>query len=274
VEAKFEAHKFYEDYLSILAADHRRAYGSNDGGAVVAVDMFNYMDDDSVTLITGFPSAAEAQEYARRRIRDSVEEMRTIPEDKGNLSRLWLVYGEDCIALGQGNDEKWCGYSELESFLETPASDSERDWLTFGQQFDLRAEALALSENADPKPEDDLQTKHQRIAEFLESFKTDPAQLSHFHKGLSFAAGHVLSQTDADTWEEMKRTAFDEKAFGVVAEQARDWRGNRTPSTPMYWAFEIIAVSLECAATNDPIAAVCEELVDGVIRKAFQEFPI
>lgn len=147
VEAKLEAHTHYENSLCILAASHRRTYGSSDGGAVVVVDMFNYMDDDSVTLITGFPSAADAQEYARRRIRDSVEEMRTIPEDKGDLGWLWLVYGEDCIALGHGADEAWCGFSELETFLVSPANDSERDWLTFGQQFDLRAEALPLTES-------------------------------------------------------------------------------------------------------------------------------
>jgi len=148
VEAKAGAHGLYEDSLCILAADQRRANGSNHGGAVVAVDMFNYMDDDSVTLITGFPSASEAQEYARRRTRDSVEEMRTIDEaDDDNLWWLWLVYGEDCIALGNGTDETWCGYSELESFLGSPASESERDWLTFGQQFDLRAEALVPNES-------------------------------------------------------------------------------------------------------------------------------
>jgi hypothetical protein len=42
----------------------------------------------------------------------------------------------------------------------------------------------------------------------------------------------------------------------------------------MYWAYEILATSLECADANDPIAVECEELVDGVIRKALQEFPI
>ena len=146
--------------------------------------------------------------------------------------------------------------------------------ITFGQQFDLRAEALASSENADPKPEDDWQTKHQRITEFLESVETDPAKLSHFLKGLTFPISHMLSQTDADTWDEIKRTAFDVKGIGKVAEQVRDWRGNRTPSTPMYWAYEILATSLECADANDPIAVECEELVDGVIRKALQEFPI
>jgi hypothetical protein len=121
---------------------------------------------------------------------------------------------------------------------------------------------------------EDWQTKYKRITEFRESVETDQAHLSQFRKGLSFATGHILSQTNADTWEEMKRTAFDENALGKVAGQAREWRGDRTPSTPMFWAYEIIATSLECAAENDPITVKCEELTDEIIKKAIQDFPI
>jgi hypothetical protein len=118
------------------------------------------------------------------------------------------------------------------------------------------------------------QVKHQHITEFLEHVEADPTQLSNFHKGLSFPLGHILSQTDADTWVEMKRTAFDEMALRKVAGQVREWGGDRSPNTPMFWAHEILAVSLECAAVNDPIADKCEELTDAIINRAFQEFPI
>ena len=147
VEGKAGAHKLYEELLYGFALSDFHDSNSNDGGAVLAVDMFNYMDDDSVTLITGFPSLTDAHEYARRRTRDSVEEMRTIHEDEDNLRWLWLVCGEDCIALGLGTDEIWRGYSELESFLESPASATERDWIAFGQPFDLRAEPFAWAES-------------------------------------------------------------------------------------------------------------------------------
>ena len=121
---------------------------------------------------------------------------------------------------------------------------------------------------------EDWQTKYQRITEFLERLETDQAHLSQFRKGFSFATGHILSQTDADTWEDMKRTAFDENDLGKVAGQAREWRGDRTPSAPMFWAYEIIATSLECAAENDPIPVKCEGLTDEIIKKAIQDFPI
>ncbi len=121
---------------------------------------------------------------------------------------------------------------------------------------------------------EDWQTKHQGLTEYLESVEADPAQLTHFLKALSFPVGHVLGQTDFVTWDEMKHTAFDEKALVQIAKQAREWRGDRTPSTPMYWAYEIVAISLESAAANDPIAVECEELTDGIITKAIQDFPI
>jgi hypothetical protein len=121
---------------------------------------------------------------------------------------------------------------------------------------------------------EDWQAKHKRITEFLEGFEKDPAQLSNFLRVLSFPVGHVLGQTDFVTWDEMKRTAFDNKALVQIADQAREWRGDRTPDTPMYWAYEIVAISLESAAANDPIAAECEQLTDGIIKKAIQDFPI
>ena len=120
---------------------------------------------------------------------------------------------------------------------------------------------------------EDWKTKHQRIVEFLEVAETDPALLSHFRKGLSFVAGHILTQTNLDTWDEMKRTASDVKARGNLAEQVREWRGDRPPDSTIFLAYEILAISLEGAAANDPIAVVCEELADGVIMKALHDFP-
>lgn len=147
IEGKAGVHILYEELLYNDAIARLRGSNSNDIGAVIVIDMFNYMDDDGVTLITGFPSAAEAQEYARRRTRDLVEELRKVDQDKDNLRWLWLVYGEDCVAVGKGADETWCAYSELESFLESPASATERDWIAFAEPFGLRAEALTPVES-------------------------------------------------------------------------------------------------------------------------------
>ena len=118
----------------------------------------------------------------------------------------------------------------------------------------------------------DWEEQFLRLGEFMDS--VDPAKLSHFRKGLSFATGHVLSQTGKSTWEEMKRAAFDEDGLSKVAELAREWRGDRTPDTPMYWAYEIVAISLECAASNEPFSSQCEQLADGIIGQAIREFPI
>jgi hypothetical protein len=116
--------------------------------------------------------------------------------------------------------------------------------------------------------------KREQISEFLKGIEADPAQLSNFIKALSFPVGHVMGQTDFVSWDEMKRNSFDENTLGQIAEQTREWRGDRTPDTPMYWAYEFVAISLESAATNDPVAAECEKLIDGLIKKSIQDFPI
>lgn len=142
VAVKADAHSLYVERLCILASARIRSCGQMKGGAVIVVDMFNYMDDDSVTLVTGFPSASDAREYAHRRTRDSVENLRTGSNSTEELARDWLVYGEDCIALAVGTDDKRCALSELDTFVDSPASAIERNWSKFAESFDLRAEAL------------------------------------------------------------------------------------------------------------------------------------
>ena len=97
---------------------------SGDGEyAVLVIDMFRH-DDESETIIRGFPSAALATEYARRRTRDSLEELRRPNQSATDLRRQWLLFGEDCCVIGQ----HYCGASEIDRFLTHPATREERDW--------------------------------------------------------------------------------------------------------------------------------------------------
>jgi len=41
----------------------------------------------------------------------------------------------------------------------------------------------------------------------------------------------------------------------------------------MYWAYEIIAVSLHCAAIDDPAASACEAYTDDLIDRAAEKLP-
>ncbi|SRR6266849_980151 len=97
--------------------------------AVLVIDMFHY-DEESQSIIRGFPTVEMATEYARRRTRDSLEEQRGDGQSATELKRAWLTFGEDCLVLG-GNSYK--GFSEIDYFIEHPATAEERDWVSIGK---------------------------------------------------------------------------------------------------------------------------------------------
>ena len=72
----------------------------------------------------GFADVTTAREFARRRIRDSLEELRAPDQDQKDLLQLWMIYGEDAWVIG----DDYRATSELNDFLVHPASGEERDW--------------------------------------------------------------------------------------------------------------------------------------------------
>ena len=90
---------------------------------VLVIDMYHY-DPDADMSVLGFPTLELAAEYARRRTRDSLEELRVSARTKEELRRRWYSFGEDCIVIGHG----YKGASEIDYFIEHPATDEERDW--------------------------------------------------------------------------------------------------------------------------------------------------
>jgi hypothetical protein len=78
--------------------------------------------------IEGFPMRWYAYEYARRRVRDSIEKLRRPRQSTDSLHQAWIKSGEDAVVLG---GEKFVASDELEAFLKKPAADDERDWKHF-----------------------------------------------------------------------------------------------------------------------------------------------
>lgn len=91
--------------------------------SVLIVDRFHYQGDDDYT-IDGFPTLELAREFARRWVRDSVEELRKTSQTNEEVRSSWLTFGEDAVVVGQG----YAGSFELDFFLEHPATKEERDW--------------------------------------------------------------------------------------------------------------------------------------------------
>lgn len=94
--------------------------------AVVIIQMAAFQLDEGGQIIEGFPDFASARDYARRRLRDSLEQLRGPGIGPDELRRLWSIQGEDAMVIGGA--ESYAGASELELFLDQPATAEERDW--------------------------------------------------------------------------------------------------------------------------------------------------
>lgn len=82
-------------------------------------------DEETGYSIRGFPSLETAREFARRFVRDSLEELRAPNQTRDELRRLWFLFGEDASVEGTGHG----GSSELDFFIDNPATPEERDWV-------------------------------------------------------------------------------------------------------------------------------------------------
>src|SRR5687767_7056070 len=93
--------------------------------SVLIIDMFHH-DPEEDYVVSGFPSVGLAREFARRWVRDSVEEYRTENRSREEMRRMWYTFGEDASVLG--DEPHYAGSHELDFFLDHPATDAERDW--------------------------------------------------------------------------------------------------------------------------------------------------
>ena len=96
-----------------------------EGFSVLIIDMFRH-DPEEDYLVGGFPTFELAKEFARRWVRDSVEEQRQPGQSKEELRRRWFIFGEDASVLG--GEPRYVGSHELDFFIEHPARPEERDW--------------------------------------------------------------------------------------------------------------------------------------------------
>jgi hypothetical protein len=92
--------------------------------SVLIIDM-SY-DEEKNFVVEGFQSVGLANEFARRRVRDSVEELRASNQTSEDLRRLWHTFGEGASVLG--GEPRYAGSHELDYFIEHPAAHDERDW--------------------------------------------------------------------------------------------------------------------------------------------------
>ncbi len=99
--------------------------------SVLILEMSHTSDGEGERTVTGFSSYALAKEFARRWVRDSLEELRHPSLSVAELRRRWFLFGEDAVVIG---GEPYAGSHELDSFIQNPATREERDWQAIQQQ--------------------------------------------------------------------------------------------------------------------------------------------
>ena len=107
-------------------------------------------DDDIVEEIPGFPTLMQANEFARRYVRDSVERCRAPGTTGEDVIQLWRSFGEDAYVV-DGGDATWRAEADLADFAAARARGEERNW----RALDPRGDA-ADEDNDDDSAFDDI----------------------------------------------------------------------------------------------------------------------
>lgn len=99
-----------------------------DGGWRVRIlDLSGGAQDNVVEEIGGFPTLMQANAFARRYVRDSVELCRAPGLTTKEVLEAWFAFGEDAEVVGAG-EAGWRSATELGDFVDTQAGAEERDW--------------------------------------------------------------------------------------------------------------------------------------------------
>lgn len=97
------------------------------GWHVRILDLSGGAEGNVVEEVGGFPTLMQANAFARRYVRDSVERCRAPGMVADEVLRAWFAYGEDADIPDAG-EAGWRSANELHDFAETRADAEERDW--------------------------------------------------------------------------------------------------------------------------------------------------
>jgi hypothetical protein len=97
------------------------------GWRVRILDLSGGTRDNVVEEIGGFPTLMQANAFARRYVRDSVERCRAPGMTSKEVLEAWFAYGEDADVLDAG-EHGWRSAAELGDFVGRRSGDEERDW--------------------------------------------------------------------------------------------------------------------------------------------------
>ena len=92
-------------------------------------DLSGDSGDNVVEDIGPFATMDEANLFARRYVRDSVERCRAAGMDPKAVLDAWFAFGEDAT-VPEAGDQSWRSATELHDFAARRAEPEDRDWRT------------------------------------------------------------------------------------------------------------------------------------------------
>lgn len=100
----------------------------SDGAWTVRIlDLSGGAEDNIVEEIGPFATIDDANLFARRYVRDSVERCRAPAMDAQAVLEAWFAFGEDAI-IPEAGERGWRSAAELGDFAARKASRADRDW--------------------------------------------------------------------------------------------------------------------------------------------------
>ncbi len=91
------------------------------------IDLSADSDDNIVEEVGPFASIADANLFARRYVRDSVERCRAPGMDAKAVLDAWFAFGEDAT-VPEAGDQSWQSATELHDFAARKAKALDRNW--------------------------------------------------------------------------------------------------------------------------------------------------
>ncbi len=91
------------------------------------IDLSDDTGDNVVEEIGPFPTVADANLFARRYVRDSVERCRAPGMEAKAVLDAWFAFGEDAT-VPEAGEMGWKSATELHDFAARRAKSIDRDW--------------------------------------------------------------------------------------------------------------------------------------------------
>jgi hypothetical protein len=83
---------------------------------------------EPVETVRNFPTLLQANAFARRYVRDSLERCRAPKLTPDEVLAAWFAFGEDAEVVG-AESQGWSSGAEIRGFAEQPCRDAEeRNW--------------------------------------------------------------------------------------------------------------------------------------------------